>query len=534
MKIQKYILGIILFCAFANQVFAEEQNLNITDSTTEQDINESVYGDSNPQGLYLRIYESVKNDLGKKSLERISKQSTFSQSDIEQALEGNFTENLIEKCKALYNQSNLSSDLYSCLSTLEENYNYEKRLVALETEMKGEGEANEIWSDGELSNSFFDLIVDLNIIEIILFGENTYEFPFSDNYDFSDNSNNSDSNNAENQNSSNNSGSGTNLDGNNQNTDGENSGDNQNNDNNNINTLICQDPDAITLVKNVWQADENLDTVSDSNSGSTADSQESNNSNQDKTVNPYLGGGYHFPQNGDSCDGTSLFQGLLCVDKWPCENFFCIKVSFVPQDVGNGGNKATSVKELVTIGLEQLNFLKGHTLTVHKNSNERFMTSVGKFFDRPIRLDVITQGIPVKFSPEETSFDDEDKSGELNLFGKFIKKIGEEIGSYPTENYNLLNNEDSRSINLQSEEGDLQNKTYQNLMLNTEQQQKNLQKAKQNWKKAEKVKHSQSFWEDFRTYLNITVLYFSSIQEAFLKLDTSGTDILDETGQSCN
>jgi hypothetical protein len=80
--------------------------------------------------------------------------------------------------------------LYNCLGILKDNYLYEKKLITLETKLKSEASASEIWSDGDLSNSFFDIIVDLNIIEVILFSENSYEFPFSDNYDFSDNSSN--------------------------------------------------------------------------------------------------------------------------------------------------------------------------------------------------------------------------------------------------------------------------------------------------------------------------------------------------------
>ena len=507
-----------MFCTFANTTSANELDLNITDSTTEKYINQTVYGNRNQENLYLRIYESAKKDINTKSFERLSVQSGFSQADIQMALEGRINDSLKKKCERLF-QLNTSQSLYNCLSTLKENYLYEKNLIAFETRLKGESMASEIWSDGDLSNSFFDVVVDLNIIEIILFGENTYEYPFSDNYDFSDDEDDED--NIGDQEDSDDSDEDSDED--NEVTDDEDSGEDDNTDEG---VEVCQDPDAINIGEDIWIPDSNLNTGSGSELTNNIDS---NNSD-----NPYLGGEYQFSDDDDDCDGTSLFQGLLCVDPWPCDKFFCIKVSFIPQKVGNGDSRATSVQEIVTVGLEQLNFLKGHTLTVRKNSNERFIPSVSKFFDRPIGLDVITQSIPIKLKPKKSAFDDEDKNGELNILGKFVHRIGEEVGIFPKDNHDFVLSEADRTINMATEKKDLQKETHDTLVLNTKQLYEKIEKIREEWKKAEKIKYTQSFWEEFRTYLNIFVLYFESMKEAFLKLETTGTEILDEVGQSCN
>lgn len=467
-----------------------------------------MYGDRKPKDLYIKIYESIKNDLETTSLERTAKQSNFTQADIKMVLQGELTENLQEKCQQIF-ESNTNTSFYNCLGILQDNYQYEKKLATLETKLKAEATASEIWSDGDLSNSFFDIIVDLQIIEIILFGESNYEYPFADFYDFSD----TDEDNTDNKNGE---------------TPGDDTGDtpgpnpdDDQPDNNEDDSEICHDHEALDL-GNIWRPKPDKKTETDLETSSQITS----------AIASYHGGEYNFPEADNSCTGISLMQNLLCIDPWPCNKFFCIKFDLIPQAIGNGGTEATSVQELVRIGLEQLNYLKGHTLTVHENSNERFMLSVGKFFGRPVSLDVITQGIPIKFTPNKSAFDDETEG--INILGKFWNKIAEETGIQKLENGDFIDVGEEKILNMATEEGDLQTKTHANLKRNKEQLEKQLKKIKKDWKKAETTKHTQSFWEEFRTHLNIMVLYLGSIQEAFSKLETTGTEILDDTGQSCS
>lgn len=504
MNFYKYIFGtIFFFCLLVRPVFAEELNLDINENTTETDIQTIVSGGRDPKDMYLLIYESTKNDIETKTLERVAKQNNFSQEDLQSNLNGVFTDDLVKKCEELF-QSNTSQSLYQCISLLKDNYEYEKKLITLETTLKGDAEASEIWSDGDLSNSFFDLIVDLNIIEIILFGENTYEYPFSDSYNFDSTSTNNDDNDTENSVST------EDTEDNNQDDDND-----TNEDNETIN--ICQDPEEIILDQAVWSGESDDNTT------------DNNNCNSSENDNPYKSGSFQFPQASDDCGGESLFLGLLCIDEWPCEDFFCIKISTIPQDAGGASQKATFIQELITTGIQELNYLKGHSLTVHKNSNERFIISVGKFFDRPISLDVITQGIPIKLVPKDSAFDKEE-----NVLEKLNTTLCEKTGGWCYENGDNLaaENETSRIIN--SREDILQQETFQAVSLNSEKLQANYEDVKETWKKAQEVKHKQNFWEEFRKNLNIMVLYFESMTDIFLQLETTGMDILNETGNSCN
>ncbi len=494
----KKIIGISFFVfLIGSPVFAEELNVTIDERTHDaEDIYKQITPGRDPRDMYLSIYESTKKDIDQKTLERVSKQSNFSQEELESILGGVFTEGFRSKCESLF-QSQTSQSLYSCMAILKDNYEYEKHLITLETSLKGDSDASEIWSDGDLSNSFFDLIVDLNIIEIILFGENTYQYPFGDSYNFDLFGEHNDGNSGSDQSDE---------------VDDGVDGSEKNKDDSVDDSKICIDPDEIIFEKTIWTTNNNLISGSFSSSD-----------------NPYLGSRFQFPESGDNCSGESLFQGLLCLESWPCDNFFCVKISAAPQAIGGGSAKATFIQELITVGLEQLNYLKGHTLTVQKNSNERFIISVGKFFDRPISLDVITQGIPIKLVPKETAFDKEQ-----GILAKLQTELCKELGFWCPENNNTVSNHLSKTINMQTEEGDLQQTTYRNILLNEEKLDLKFKEIQENFKQAQKIKHKQSFWEETKKNFNIMGLYFDSIKNAFMQLNTTGMDILYKTGNSCN
>jgi len=503
----KIIGGFIFFCLIYSSFQAQASNLNINDSTTtEADLYGQVYTGQQPQNMYLSIYESTQKDIDKKVLETMSQQiNGLSQSDLNDALNGIYSHAFIRKCEE-FSQNTFSSNLYQCLGNLKENYEYEKKLATLATTLKGDAFASEIWSDGDLSNSFFDLIVDFNIIETILFGENTYEYPFNDNYEF-DNfaKNNSEEEAFENKN--NDIENKTNAEINKKKDD----------DKKDSNENYCQDPDAIIFEKPVWNgnSDPINSTIIDNNNVTVA--------------NAALGGAYQFPEINNNCEGTSLFQGLLCAESWPCNNFFCIKISTTAQKIGGDSEKAKFVQKLVDIGIGHLNHLKGHTLTIQKNSNERFIISVGKFFDRPISLDVITQAVPVKLVQEKTAFDQEE-----SVLDKLNTELCKRLGMWCEKNANNNVKTAEWTLSSQIEKGTLQQETWQKIAQNTEEWQQKYQEIKATWQEAQKIKHKQNFWEEFRKNLNIMALYFDSIKGAFFQLETSGLDILNETGQSCS
>lgn len=450
----------------------------------------SLFASTKPEDLYLQIYEQTKTEIGEKSLERVSKQSTLNTEDLNKALQGNFTPAFFQMCEKYFPKMT-SSALYQCQNFLRENHEYEKKLNTLENQLQNESNSSEIWTDGSLENSFFDLLVDFQIIEIILFGTSDYDYPF------------------ENQNSSKLS---DQIAFNTQDTL---SGSLSINDNNlfgdaDSKQKVCRDPEEIALQQKFWGSGpkNNPDII---------------------TFFEYQGGDYRFPPAKKDCSETSLFGGLLCLDNWPCNKFFCIKIGTEPQIVNGGGGLATSVQEIVTKGIEQLNYLKGHTLTIHRNSNERFMVSVSKFLSRPISLDVITQAIPIKLTPKKTRFDEETQTP-LN---KLRNKISEESGCLPEENGYLKCNDVLSSIT-KLETGELQTESWGRVGLDQEKLKQEQSRMKEAFKRSEKIKQSQSSWEELRNYLNFLAQYFSSIYEVILRLDHEGLEILNDTGQSCN
>lgn len=495
-------------------------DVQVDDWTTEEDLYLQIDGRQNPQDLYLSIYNSVKKTTDQEAYKRLTKQSNFSAAEVRAALSGNFTEDFQKSCEE-WLPSKTSQSLYECLNILKENYEFEKQLFAFENNLKGTVEASEIWSDGNLSNSFFDLIVDLQIIEIILFGESSYEYPYTlklteaDGWGTEDLSISGEDG-----------GSGVVLIEPSDGASGTSTGDV-------VLTNVCQDPEALVLKVKNWSIAQ---------------------TNQTKQISPklaknqaaYRGGEFQLPENNDDCGdpdsrfyrsgGVSLFHGLLCTEPWPCDNVFCIRVSEVIQEVAENSQKdppdlkSSSVQGMVKTGINQLNQLKGHTLTVKENSNERFFPSVGKFFTQKLGLDVIMQNIPIKLSAENkgTAFDKE-----VDLEKDFQEILCEELRLDCKENGDIVIKEAQRTITQQTEGGELQTTTWTKVLTNDEQLRESYDAIKATWLQSKKTEYRQAFWEEFKKYLNLTALYFQSMEEIFGKLQTSGAEILDNSGQSC-
>ncbi|MBT4936444.1 hypothetical protein HON22_00855 [Candidatus Peregrinibacteria bacterium] len=65
---------------------------------------------------------------------------------------------------------NIFSSTDSCKQELTDLLSFDIELETLQTEIEVTAKADEIWSNGTLTDSVFDLVVDLNMIDIILFG----------------------------------------------------------------------------------------------------------------------------------------------------------------------------------------------------------------------------------------------------------------------------------------------------------------------------------------------------------------------------
>lgn len=130
--------------------------------------------------MYLKIYKSTNIDPEDKAMKTVAKKFGLTESQAVGMIKGGDLSTLIKRQQ------------FQSLETIQAQYAtiYNKFQAELDKEnIKSELEAavtpSEIFSDGDTSNSEFDLIYDLNIIEIILFNETTAN-AFGGDFDFPD------------------------------------------------------------------------------------------------------------------------------------------------------------------------------------------------------------------------------------------------------------------------------------------------------------------------------------------------------------
>ena len=148
-KIAQFLLAFFLFCtsvqAFDVDEFAEE-----------------FYGD---------ILNKVEVEESVIVAKRVSYQSGLPEELIQMLIKGSVTnegKRLIEQWCGKGNSININS---TCEENLLEQVELELDLAQLETQVGHDIIQDEIWANGTLRDAPFDLVVDLNVIDIILFGK---------------------------------------------------------------------------------------------------------------------------------------------------------------------------------------------------------------------------------------------------------------------------------------------------------------------------------------------------------------------------
>lgn len=153
-KISLLILTIFLY----QNIFAEE----------DAEIDEIKKFTKN---FYSEVYNNL--DTEKKTSFRLSKESWLSQWAIESIInsEDKYFDEITNYCNEKFNWRR-----WECEKSITDKFLYEEDILKIEKWFNKETFANEIWSDWNMQNSFFDVIYDLNIIDIILFWEDATIF----------------------------------------------------------------------------------------------------------------------------------------------------------------------------------------------------------------------------------------------------------------------------------------------------------------------------------------------------------------------
>ncbi len=113
--------------------------------------------------LYLMVYDKVQNQPIKQTNRNVAGKYGIPEADLIRFLHGDYTK-LVESRPGISQKDALEK-----IAEIQQVYMEEKELQALESEIKAATEPSEIFANGEVSDSGFDLINDLRIIEYLLF-----------------------------------------------------------------------------------------------------------------------------------------------------------------------------------------------------------------------------------------------------------------------------------------------------------------------------------------------------------------------------
>lgn len=172
-KFLKYI-PITLFIALLirGQMLHAENNSSNEESKNVTAIEDMIKKSKNKkkeftaQNLYLEIYETVNLEPKKTSIKKTSSKFSMTEDQMQKLINEGDLSVLSEREKDL-TIDKLSNQYFEIFNT----YQREFELETMRTDLEQEVKPSEIYADGDTSNSDFDLIHDLSIIEKILFGK---------------------------------------------------------------------------------------------------------------------------------------------------------------------------------------------------------------------------------------------------------------------------------------------------------------------------------------------------------------------------
>lgn len=121
------------------------------------------------ENLYVKTYQQLKQYSHELAMEQAALQLGVSHNELYEFF-AQPTQETLDKIHIAECRSAILSDLTACFQLISEHILKQKQSVLRLLEEKQKALASERWANGTLSDSSFDIIVDLNIIDVILFG----------------------------------------------------------------------------------------------------------------------------------------------------------------------------------------------------------------------------------------------------------------------------------------------------------------------------------------------------------------------------
>lgn len=405
MRLLFFLVGILLFTGFVSPAFCEENQF------LDQGDQDFIFQE---RDLYKKVYGELGEDFSegalttsRKTLDRVSSMIGVSSDTYLSAIKGTMTDSVRICGIQESTKETLTTDaLLNCQKRLQSLYSEEYNRNFFEWRIQYDALAREAWMNGSLLDGSFDLVVDLNVIDLILFGKEA-SVPSGPSplwYDSDADSNASgDSFTQEGGGSSNAGGGG----GDSQSGSGANSPSPTPSSGGDQTGQICVDPDALFFDEGgdgAGDAENDAQHWHDLQSGALFEAGEYG----------YLGGTYLdfvdlAQEEEEECDGeeVSIFGGTVCIPKF-CTDIICIKITFVPgYRKVSGQQNIDCVECSVVRGLEvvrKLYGLSGKLTPSDAPTRNFFLTAFANLF-RNVTSSVTIISKPLPFLVYKTQND---------------------------------------------------------------------------------------------------------------------------------
>src|SRR6185295_17276599 len=122
------------------------------------------------QNLYNHVYEDLSQKPQEIALERVSKQLAISNSELQKILGGAADTALLGKLGFCGGTELTPTQIFACSTKVQDMFAEEELFASYEVPLEAEISAGDRWANGTLSDGSFDIVVDLNVIDVILFG----------------------------------------------------------------------------------------------------------------------------------------------------------------------------------------------------------------------------------------------------------------------------------------------------------------------------------------------------------------------------
>jgi hypothetical protein len=181
-KILFVIIGVFAGITVSSVAYGE---INWWDETVTYfdtiDWNDVFNPNSEGQDLYLLVYDKVVNAPERDALKEVAKMYGLTKDEADRVVNGSIT--------PIFNNPDISSaqltqeDAYILVKNLQDDFTELSEIFELEKEIDVSITPSELFANGDLSDSGFDLVYDLSVIEEIMFlesSDNTVGLPFDD------------------------------------------------------------------------------------------------------------------------------------------------------------------------------------------------------------------------------------------------------------------------------------------------------------------------------------------------------------------